>query len=343
MGILVINPGFLSTIQDGGRTMYQQYGVPVSGVMDHYSYKIANMLVGNEIDESVMEITMMGPTLKFQTDTVIAITGGNLNPKVNGEDIKMWKSVLIKEDDVLSFAGLSSGCRSYISFKGGIKVPKVMGSRSTYLKAAIGGLNGKSLKKDDVLPIDNFDRTNYTKKELPEKYIPCYGNSYEVRVVMGPQSDYFTDKGISDFFSGEYAVTNECDRMGFRFEGDPVELKDGSDIISDGISFGAIQIPGHGKPIVMMADRQTTGGYAKIANVIFDDLSILSQSKPNDKVKFKKIDVYEAHAILKDTDKKFASIREELDNQEKIFIKSTKNYSINVNGKSYEVKVEELA
>lgn len=342
LDVSVINPGFLTTIQDGGRAKYQQFGVPVSGVMDHFSYKIANILLENEISEAVLEITMMGPTLKFASDSAIAITGGNLSPKLNGNSIDMWKSIYVKKDDVLSFGGLVSGCRSYISFKGGIKTPNVMGSRSTYLKAAIGGLDGRALKKEDVFPIADFKKVDYTKKELAKEYIPTYNSRYEVRVLIGPQADYFTNKGVEDFFSSDYVLTNECDRMGFRFDGDSVELKNGSDIISDGISFGAIQIPGHGKPIVMMADRQTTGGYAKIGNVIFDDLSILSQSKPNDSIKFIEVDIYESHKALRDMEEKFIKIKTELDNQAAPVIKNTSNYLINVNGKAYDVLVEEL-
>jgi len=343
LDISVINPGFLTTIQDDGRKNYQQFGVPVSGVMDHYSYKIANILLENEISEAVLEITMMGPTLKFASDSAIAITGGNLSPKLNGSSIDMWESVCVKKDDILSFSGLVSGCRSYIAFKGGIKTPSVMGSKSTYLKAAIGGLDGRALKKEDVFPIGEFKKVDYTKKELPKEYIPIYSNSYEVRVLIGPQADYFTNKGVEDFFSSDYVLTNECDRMGFRFDGDCVELKNGSDIISDGISFGAIQIPGHGKPIVMMADRQTTGGYAKIGNVIFDDLSILSQSRPNDSIKFIEVDIYEAHKALRDMEEKFIRIKTELDKQQPLAVKKVSNYLINVNGKAYEVLVEELA
>lgn len=341
-GIEVVKPGFLTTIQDEGRYNFQKFGVPVSGVMDYYSYKVSNMLVGNEGTEAVLEITMIGPILKFQKNAIIAITGGNLSPKINGDDILQWRSISVSKGDTLSFAGIKSGCRSYLAIKGGIGIAKVMGSRSTYMKASIGGINGKALQKKDIVPIYDVDIKNHKIKRLPENYIPTYKSHYEIRVVKGPQDDYFTEKGLNSFFYYDYKVTNECDRMGFRFEGEPVELKNGSDIISDGITFGAIQIPSHGKPIIMMADRQTTGGYAKIGNVIFKDLSILSQAKPGDSVRFMEVSIDIAHRELKKLEETLSIIRKELERQDSIIIKQTKKFKIGLNGKTFDVKVEEI-
>lgn len=342
LGVKVINPGLLMTIQDLGRYKFQQFGVPVSGTMDEFSYRILNLLLDNDMDAGALEVTMMGPTLEFYEDSIIAITGGNLNPKVNGIKVDMWRTVFINKGDILSFSGAKEGCRTYIGFKGGIDVSKVMGSKSTYMKGSIGGINGKSLGKEEVIPIYPIGSSSFKNRKIPEKYIPKYSKNMEIRVVMGPQDDYFTESGIETFLSSEYKITNDCDRMGFRLEGEEIELIDGSDIISDGISFGAIQVPGHGKPIIMMADRQTTGGYSKIANVISTDLSILAQGKPGDFIRFRKISIKEAHILLREREDLYKEIAECLDKQNQYSVKSEKNYIIKLNGIKYDVKVEEL-
>ncbi|QZY54187.1 biotin-dependent carboxyltransferase family protein [Crassaminicella profunda] len=339
--IKILNPGLLTTVQDEGRVGYQQFGVPVSGVMDYFSYKVANILVGNDEKEAVLEVTMLGPQIIFEEGTVIAITGGKLSPMINGKAIPMWKSIHVKKDDQLSFGGMKEGCRSYIAFAGGINVPEIMGSKSTYMKGKIGGYEGRPLKKGDKLKIGSPKESllKLTGRAVSAKYIPEYKNSLEVRVLLGPQEEYFTEKGIETFLSQSYTVTNECDRMGFRLDGEEIEHKEGADIISDGIAFGAIQIPGHGKPIIMMADRQTTGGYTKIANVIYADLERIAQAKPGDIISFKKVSIEEAQSILKEVEERITAIKKECVAREII---DTKEYRLKINGKFYEVKVEEI-
>ncbi len=238
--------------------------------MDSFPHRVSNLLVGNDLFEAVLEVTLLGPEIEFLEDCVIAITGGNLSPVINKKSINMWKSIHVKKGDILSFGQIKSGCRSYISFAGGIDVPLVMGSKSTYIKGKIGGYEGRSLISKDILKIgsskDNFK--SLKGRTIHLKHKPIYTNEFEVRVILGPQDDYFTDKGINTFLSSQYVITNECDRMGYRLDGEKIEHIKGADIISDGIAFGAIQIPDNGKPIIMMADRQTTGGYTKIAHII---------------------------------------------------------------------------
>ncbi|MBF8982550.1 biotin-dependent carboxyltransferase family protein [Lutibacter sp. B2] len=336
--IKIINPGFLTTVQDQGRYGYQQFGVPVSGVMDNFSHRIANILVRNYELEAVLEVTMLGPQIEIQSNEIISITGGDLSPRINGQEISMWRSIKVNEGDILSFAGMKNGCRSYIAFSGGIDVPIIMGSKSTYMKGKIGGYEGRNLKAGDLLNIEQSEKL-FKERMVPNKYIPKYTNEFHVCVILGPQDEYFTDKGIQTFLSNQYTVTNECDRMGFRLDGEEIEHVEGADIISDGIGFGAIQIPGHGKPIIMMADRQTTGGYTKIANVISSDLYKIAQAKPGDKIGFEKISVEEAQTILKKEEEKIDVIKKECCCREII---SSKNYSLRINGKSYDVKVEEI-
>ncbi|MFZ5966239.1 MAG: biotin-dependent carboxyltransferase family protein [Bacillota bacterium] len=342
MGKIRINhPGLLTTVQDGGRYGYQQFGVPVAGVMDSFAHRAANILVENEENEAVLEATLMGPQIELLNEGIIAITGGDLSPTINGQSVEMWRSIYVTAGDILSFGGMKKGCRCYIAFAGGIDVPMAMGSKSTYVKAKIGGYEGRPLKAGDVINIGHSKHTlsSLKRRVLPKQYIPEYTNSFEVRVVLGPQDELFTPKGIETFLSNPYTVTNECDRMGFRLDGEEIEHTEGGDIISDGIAFGAIQVPGHGKPIIMMADRQTTGGYTKIGNVIWEDLSKIAQAKPGDTIRFKKVTIQEAHQLLKSFEDKISAIKGSCKDVKVI---STRQFQLKVNGKPYEVLVEEI-
>ena len=298
MSITVLNPGLLTTVQDQGRIGYQQFGVSVSGVMDPRSAAIANILVGNDEKEAVLECTMMGPHLQFNQANCIAITGGDLMPTLDGKPIPNYTAVKVEAGQVLKFTMPKTGCRAFIAFAGGLDIPEVMGSRSTYMKAKIGGVEGRKLAKDDVIGFraPKAELKNMNFRSMASEFVPR--KEYTVRVVLGPQDDYFTDAGIQTFLSEVYSVTAEFDRMGCRLEGAVIEHKDGGDIISDGIAFGAIQVPSSGQPIIMLGDRQTTGGYTKIANVISADFRILAQLKQGDKVRFEKVSVKAAQDAL---------------------------------------------
>lgn len=297
MGIQIINGGFLTTIQDMGRYGYQETGMSVSGVMDTRAASLANILVGNDTNEAVIEITMMGPTMKFTEDEIIAVTGGDLGAKIDGKPVERYRAVLVKAGQTLSFMGMYGGSRAYIAFAGGLNIPVVMGSRSTNLKSKVGGYEGRKLGTGDEIafraPASWLPNMSGRVYELPS-----YGaKEWTLRVVMGPQDDCFTDKGINTFLNSTYTISNEYDRMGCRMEGDVIEHKNGGDIITDGISFGAVQVPSHGTPIVMMADHQTTGGYTKIACVVSVDLPELAQCMPGHTVRFKKIGIEEAQEL----------------------------------------------
>lgn len=339
----VIDAGFMTTVQDLGRYGYQQYGVSVSGAMDHIAAKLANILVGNDENEGLLEVTMIGPKIEFLDAAVIAVTGGDMQPEINGISINLNKSIAVNKGDILAFKGLKKGLRSLIAFAGGIDVSIVMGSKSTFLKAQIGGYEGRALKAGDIIKTG----TGYnvvSGREIEENFYDYGSGKVELRVVMGPQDDAFTDEGIETFLNSEFHVTNNCDRMGYTLEGVNIQHKDGADIISDGISIGAIQVPSNGHLIIMMADRQTTGGYTKIANVITADLPKVAQAKPGDVIVFRKSSLEEAHMLIKDLDNKINEIKKQLyvRGMNKTEIKCIKNYNIKVNGKSYGVKVEEL-
>ena len=298
MSITVLNPGLLTTVQDQGRIGYQQFGVSVSGVMDPRSASLANILVGNDEKEAVLECTMMGPHLQFNQANCIAITGGDLMPTLDGKPIPNYTAVKVEAGQVLKFTMPKTGCRAFIAFAGGLDIPEVMGSRSTYMKAKIGGLNGRKLEKGDVIGFraPKAELKNMNFRSMASEFVPR--KEYTVRVVLGPQDDYFTEEGIKTFLSEPYTVTAEFDRMGCRLEGAVIKHKDGGDIISDGIAFGAIQVPSSGNPIIMLGDRQTTGGYTKIGNVISVDFRILAQLKQGDKVRFEQVSVKFAQDAL---------------------------------------------
>ncbi|MDU3009966.1 biotin-dependent carboxyltransferase family protein [uncultured Peptoniphilus sp.] len=306
----VINGGILTTIQDSGRYGYQELGIPTSGVMDDYNYRLANILVGNKLDEAVFEMTFFGPTLKFNENLIIAITGSNMNPKINGELAPMYETIKVKKGDTLQFGKVNEGIRSYLAFGGSIDVPIVNGSKSTHIKTKMGGIEGRALKAKDEINIKKSKEE--TMRKIPEKYIPKISHCNILRIVLGPQDDFFTEKGIHDLFrSGGYQVTKDFDRMGIRLKGTAIEHKETADIISDGTTFGSIQVPANGQPIILVADRQTTGGYTKIGNVITADLHKLAQMTFLDKVLFQEIKIEEAQKLAIDYKNKFDLIKKE--------------------------------
>lgn len=298
MGIRFLNGGLYTTIQDAGRNGHQKSGFHVCGVMDRHAYRMANILLDNDENEAVLEFMLMGPSIQFLEDTVIAITGGNFLPTLNGGPVPMYRAVAVNKDDVLEFKFARDGNWGYVAFLGGLDVPLEMGSRSTDLKCGLGGYQGRKLIKDDQI---DFRQKGRTLDNISNRMVECPDYSAElteIRVVMGPQDDYFSAKGIVTFLNSEYTLTSQSDRMGYRLDGAYIEHNDkGSDIISDGIALGSIQVPAHGQPIIMLADRQTTGGYTKIATVASTDISKLVQCKFNKKVRFKAISMEEAQAL----------------------------------------------
>lgn len=328
----IIQPGLLTTVQDLGRPGWQQLGIPAAGAMDSYALRLGNRLLGNEENAAGLEITMLGPELRFRGDAVMALTGGDLTPRLNDRELPMWETFAIRAGDQLTFGDIRCGCRSYLAVAGGIAVPVVLGSRSTYLRGRLGGVEGRQLQAGDVLWAKRPRRPALPGMRVPDALIPSYGREIAVRVVLGPQDDYFPAQSIDVFLSEPYRVTTKADRMGCRLEGPKISHKGGADIISDGIPPGAVQVPGHGMPIVMLADRQTTGGYAKIATVISGDLPKLAQAKPGDIIRFSRISVAEAWEILRDMEGKLACWQEN---------KACHAYRITVDGNVYTVVVRE--
>lgn len=335
--VIVKEAGPLTTIQDEGRYGYQKYGMPTAGAMDQFSYQVSNYLVGNNTEEAVIEFTFKGPTLEFTEDTIIAITGANAAPELNGLPVPMWRTIYVNRGSMLTFNNLKKGFRGYISFKGGIDVEKIMGSKSTYLRGELGGLKGRKLQIGDEIPLyAGVDKKEYKELFFPKKYIPNFSKE-TLRVILGPQKEKFTHKGISGFLGSKYKITGQADRMGYRLKGSKIEHKGSADIISDGIPRGAVQVPGHGQPIIMLADRQTTGGYAKIAVVVSVDIDLIAQKKPGDEVKFKEIDLKSAHKLMKKRNEILQNVK--LENRN---LTAPKYYQINIDNQDFNVKIEEV-
>lgn len=342
--IKILDAGLLTTVQDLGRYGFQRYGVSASGVMDEYSAKIANKLVGNKVGEAVLETTLKGVQIEFLQNTAVAITGGNCDVTLNGTKIELWQSYLVNRGDILKMGICRSGLRNYLAFAGGIDVPIIMNSKSTNLKAKVGGFNGRKLMTGDVLSVGVGSLE--APLTLNKHYIPTYSKDIKVGVILGQQDDHFTEAGIKTFLNETYTVTQESDRMGIRLSsvsGATIEHKNGADIISDGITFGAIQVPGSGQPIVMMADRQTTGGYTKIGNVISSDLAKLAQATPGTKVKFVEYTLEQAVQTIKNNDIIINNQNSYISPvKEEVVDSSSRDYRIKINNKIFELKVERI-
>lgn len=290
----VLKPGLQTTVQDLGRYGFQQYGMSPSGAMDTYSMQMANLLTGNPLGEAVLEAVMIGPGLEALTNVSIAICGGNLEPKVNGQEVFMWKSFILKKGDILSFGEVKSGGRAYISFAGGIDVPLVLGSKSTFLNGCLGGLNGRTLEAGDIV---HGEPAVWKNRFLHSSFIPEYKKQITIRVTLGPHIEKFTQSAIDLFLASEYKVSSKSNRMGYRLEGPKLEHKEGADIISDAIPPGGIQVPASGEPIILLAERQTTGGYPRIGTVISVDLPVLAQALPGTVIDFKEVSIEEAQML----------------------------------------------
>ncbi|MFJ7888241.1 biotin-dependent carboxyltransferase family protein [Lysinibacillus xylanilyticus] len=320
MGIKVLQPGMLATIQDLGRYGLQKFGVIVGGAMDSISLRIANLLIGNSEGEGALEVTLYGTTLLFETDELIAITGGNLQPTIDGKEAPMWRPLFIQKGSVLKFNTANSGCRAYVSFSGGIQVPKVMSSKSTYIRAGIGGFQGRKLLKNDVFELDRRSELGEDLfKQLKKEPTPLswsadytsfvtFNKTQTIRFIRGSEYQHFDEENLKKFFSTPYTITTHSDRMGYRLEGEAIQLKEPFELLSEGVTFGTIQVPSNGKPIILMADRQTTGGYPKIAQVIAADLPSLAQMQANGRVYFKEVTLEEAQLALIQQERKLKEL-----------------------------------
>lgn len=324
MSITCIKSGTLASLQDLGRTGYQKLGIIVSGAMDAHALKIANIMVGNNHNEACIEVTMRGSSFKFNKDTLISITGGNLRPTIEDMEVPQWRPVLVKANSVLKFKGNITGLRSYLAVSGGYVLQEKLGSKSTYLRAEFGGFRGRALEKDDVLDVNDVtSRGDKIQKSLLRDTVYFKTTSWHIRPKFYEKNDEinhirFLEGNEYSWFSAEakislekelFKVENSSDRMGYRLKGTPLKKEAEKEMISEAIINGTVQVANDGNPIVLLADRQTTGGYPRIAQIISADIYKFGQLKPSDQIQFKKVTLAQAYSALQELERELVKIQ----------------------------------
>lgn len=308
----VLSPGAYTTVQDLGRFGWQPFGVPPSGMLDDFAGRVANMLVGNPDSAALLELTFSGPTLKILAPATIALTGADMPFSINGVPALSWCAVPVQSGDTVTLGMARSGCRGYLAVSQGIDVPLVMGSRSCYVGAAIGGFKGRPLQAGDRLRCDP-GAADYLVRRVPAELVPAYSSEITLRAIPGPQDDFF-DHGLDVFFNASFAVSPQADRMGCRLQGPVISQLETmpQSIISEPSLPGGVQIPQDGQPIILL-NEQTVGGYTKIATVISIDISRVAQALPGDRIRFERIDIDAAHALYRHQASLFERIRNEME------------------------------
>lgn len=333
MWIEVVKPGALTLLQDLGRYGYQRFGVLVGGAMDEWSHRLANALVDNDADEATLEITLTGPTLRFGADLTIAVCGADLSPRVDGSggthSLPHGRPVLVKAGSELRFGSRVVGARAYLAVQGGFDVAPVMGSRSTYVRGRFGGLHGRALRPGDRLPVhppemrsqppafesEASDLSALTMTVLPVPIVvpaPEIAAVQVIRIIAGRQWGVFTAEAHQRLLESEFQVGVQSDRMGYRLQGPRLERARDNEMISEAMTVGTVQVPPDGMPIILMADRQTTGGYPKVANVASVDLRLLAQMAPPQALRFELITLADAQRIYLAREREYSHVRQVL-------------------------------
>ncbi len=300
--LIVNNPGLLTTVQDLGREGFGAMGVSASGAADSVSLRVGNRLVGNPENAAGLEMTLLGGEVQFSGATVVAVTGSDFGATLDGTKLLMYEPVRMKAGQALKFGPTRSGARCYLCVRGGISVQEFLGSRSTHLLSGLGGLEGRALRKGDVLPIGAAS-LGFKGEKLSERAQRRLAPRKILRVTEGPQWVAFSDSAKRQFFEQTYLVTEEANRMGIRLQGAPLDFSQTSEMITEGGSLGAIQVPAGGQPIILFVEQQTTGGYPKIANVIAVDLPSVGQLRPRDAIRFELVTMETARSSLKEQEK----------------------------------------
>tara|TARA_S200000501_G_scaffold8750_1_gene7797 strand:- start:5865 stop:6794 length:930 start_codon:yes stop_codon:yes gene_type:complete len=294
MSIYVINSGVQTTIQDLGRRNKAHLGISAAGAADAYSMKIANIIVGNNIGQPILEMTLFGGEYKFQKDAIIAFAGSIFKVSIDGESIEFYKSYKIKNGCTIKIGPTIEGARCYLAVRGGLKVPSSMNSHSTHILSGIGGHKGRALKKGDEINIFDLEDDFAPKKNFRS---PPKIKRDTIRITEGIQHNFFSKLMKNNFLKNEFKVSTQFDRMGIHLQGPKIIPIEKNDIITEGIPLGGVQIPGNGNPIISFVDHQTTGGYPKIANVITADLCKVGQLKPDDQLQFEMVTIKEAEYL----------------------------------------------
>jgi antagonist of KipI len=327
VSLRVRQPGLLTTVQDLGRVGHQRDGVPVSGAMDPLALRVANLLVGNDERDAALEITLTGPTIVFEGDALVAITGADLSATLDDARLPAWRAIRVPSGATLAFGAVRVGCRAYLAVAGGIDVPPVLGSRSTYVRAGFGGVDGRALRRGDVVSsgapsalaeriavsLTHADgRAGVARWSVGAKLRPAYADEAVVRLIAGAHAAALTDASRAALHQATFRVSSRSDRMGYRLEGPSLELAEPLELLSEPVAFGTVQLPPGGCPIVLMADRQTTGGYPRIGEVATIDLPLLAQLKPGDRVRFAPISLEEAQALYVEREREIAGVRQSI-------------------------------
>jgi biotin-dependent carboxylase-like uncharacterized protein len=308
-GLKVLTPGLYTTVQDLGRPGYQAIGVPVSGALDGFSLRLANALVGNPPGTPALEVLISGPTFEIAAETVrVALAGVGASFAIGDKKacVGMGQSATLPGGEVIEVVlGPQSAC-CYLAVEGGVAVPLVLGSASTYVRAAIGGLNGRALRRGDFVPLAMARASDRAELRLSSPMVLT--GAQPIRVVLGPQQEYFTEEAVAAFLGAEFRISQSADRMGMRLDGPFLQHRRGWDIVSDAIMTGAIQVPGSGQPILLLADHQTTGGYPKIATVVSADLPVVGRRRPGDLLRFAAVKVEMAEQLCRTEERRLAEL-----------------------------------
>jgi antagonist of KipI len=294
----VIKSGMLTTVQDLGRWGFQARGVPVAGPMDPVSHRLANALVGNGRDAALLEITLLGPELEFEDERLVAVAGAAFDLSLDGRPVPLRAPFTVAAGSRLRFGARRAGARAYLAVSGGIDVPPVLGSRSTHLVSALGGVEGRALRAGDRVPLAAASGLSATALAPQDAIVELPDGDATIRVLPGPQAEYFAPGALDCLQSAAYVIAGNSDRMGFRLDGPVIPHRRGADIISDATPLGVLQVPASGQPILLMADRQTAGGYPKIATVIAADIARAGQLAPTDAIRFEVCTPHQALAAL---------------------------------------------
>ena len=306
-GLKVLSPGLYTTVQDLGRIGYQDIGVPVSGALDGFSLRLANALVGNPLGMAALEILVSGPTLEIAADAVrVALVGPGASLVIGGEIMAAGQSITLSRGEVFQIVVDRPSACCYLAVEGGIAVPLVLGSASTYVRAGIGGVEGRLLRRNDFVPLAVEQAPERIELWLPRRLDAA--RDQPIRVIPGPQQECFTEEAVTVLLSAEFRVSKNTDRMGMRLDGPLLRHRDGWDIVSDAIATGAIQVPGSGQPILLLADHQTTGGYPKIATVISADLPVVGRRRPGDALRFAAVSIEEAEELCREGERRLAEL-----------------------------------
>ena len=320
MAIDVRKPGLATSVQDAGRPGYYNLGIPLSGALDQQSLLLANLLVGNDAGAAVIECTLLGPELQFDAPATVAVTGAEARVKVNGAEVPRNESFSVQAGDTLSFDFMKLGARMCIAVAGGIDVPVVLGSRSTYGLGAFGGFNGRKLMAGDKLPVGSASPSTRAGKSAPAELLPLLAKEVDLRVLPGLYFHRLQEVSMQSFFADTWTVGSEADRIGYRYKnGAPLKFvertppfgagADPSNIVDAGYPYGSIQVPGGREPIILHRDAVSGGGYAMVGTVISADMDLIAQMQPNHKARFIQVDMAGALAARADKRQRLARLR----------------------------------